>query len=187
MDTLNFIANISGLISCAGVPIIFGICWKKNKYNLRKNTLSDCGSFPFTAKLFTFGLALFGILEIYFTYAIARNLLPTKDMWIVLPALVGGIFTVLVAVFNNHRFPNLHRFFAWFIVVLLILWCFALHILILQYHPVPGIVGLCISGVLALGTAITRKIYGECVICEIFFIAGVMIWNLYFSYIILWG
>lgn len=177
MHTINFIANISGLISCIVVPIIFGICWKKNQYNLRKNTLSDCSGFPFTTRLFTFGLAIFGILQVYFTYAIARNLLP---------ALVGGILTILVVVFNNHRFPNLHKFFAWFIVILLILWCFALHILILQYHLVPGIVELCISGVLALGTLITRKVYRECVICEIFFIAGVMIWNLYFSYVILY-
>ena len=185
MDTINFITNISGLISCAIVPIILRICWKQNQYDAKKNTLSDCGGFPFTARLFTFGLAVFGILEVTFTYAIAKNLLPPHQMWIVLPALLGGIFTAMVAVFDNRRFPKLHEFFSYAEFILLLLWCFGLHMLIYQAHGFVGVIGLGISVILSTAVGITRLKYGSCAIPEIIFIAGVMIWNLFFSYVIL--
>jgi hypothetical membrane protein len=187
METLNFIANISGLISCIVVPIILRICWKQNQYDVKKNTLSDCGGFPFTARLFTFGLAMFGILEVTFTYTITKNLLPPHQMWITIPAFIGGIFTAMVAVFDNRRFPKLHEVFSYAAFVLLLLWCFGLHILIYQAHGFIGVVGLGISVILSTLVGITSLKYGACAIPEIIFIVGVMIWNLFFSYVILWG
>ena len=123
VDILNFIMKISGLLSCFAVPLLLSICWHKNMYNSKRNTLSDCGGFPFTAKLFTFTLAIFAILEINFTYAITKTLLPAHDAWIFLPAFAGGLFTVIVAVFDCKRFPVLHNIFSYVVFILLILWC----------------------------------------------------------------
>lgn len=181
INILNFLASVSGILSSIIVPIILIKCWKSNQYNVKKNTLSDCGGFPFTAKLFTFGLALFGIFEVAFTYAIAKNLLPQQDLWIVLPALLGGIFTVIVAMFDNRRFPKLHEAFSYAAFILLLLWCFGLHAMICQFHILTGLIGIGISVILSAGVGITRLKYGSCAIPEIIFVVGVIIWNLFFS------
>ncbi|MBD3203659.1 DUF998 domain-containing protein [Candidatus Woesearchaeota archaeon] len=184
MHLFDKFLNTSGLISIFFVTLTFIFCWKKNNFNLKKHTLSCCGSHNYS-KLFNFSLAVFGILQILFTYAIIKKVLSGTDGWLIIPPIIAGTAMILAAIFDNKKHFKIHLFSACVTFITLILWCFMFHFFIMKNSFYIGIIALNISVLLSLGTIITYIKFGKCAVPEIFFIGSVFLWNLFFSYVII--
>jgi len=182
MEPLTFLLNISGLISAVSISAGFSWCWTTNKFNLRKNTLSDSGNSRKTSAIFAFSLIMFGILQVIFTLAIMRKYTLFNHFWLVLPAIFAALLMVGDAILNNRTFRKIHGFFGLGIFLTLIPWSLVFGYYILKVEIPVGFISLVISAILGLGTFISYLRYGACAIPEIFFVGGVVVWNLFFTY-----
>jgi hypothetical protein len=179
----DFLIKFSGLLNSIFIPILFLISWKKNKFDLRLNTLSDCGSSKNSSKLFNFSLIFFGIFQTLFTFIIFNKYLMKKYI-LLSPPIFAGLFMFIDGVLDNKSFEKIHVPLGYIIFIILIPWSIIFHYNIILKDFVIGTIGLIISIVMSTGTIFLYLKYKKCAIPEICFVIGVFVWNLFFSYVI---
>ncbi|MBU0758070.1 MAG: DUF998 domain-containing protein [Nanoarchaeota archaeon] len=180
------IMRLSGILSTILIPIGLATSIRKfRNFNFVKNPLSNCGKRKESSMIFNLTLAVFGILQFMFAYAILTHYSLTDSLIIILPLAISAFLTVSASVITEKVNLRAHRIIGFLIFVILLLWALMLHIHIYMIEPIVGSISLVISFFMISGTAILYKKYWISSIPEIYFIGLVMIWNFFFSYVIL--
>jgi hypothetical protein len=186
LDILIKIAGFSGLISTLLIPIGLAICIKNYKgFDYFKYTVCDCARQKEYGSFFNFTLASFGILELLFSLAIMDKFSLLKNTLLVSGLFLAVSMTLLAAIFPINKFKRIHFIFGYLSFIILIPWAICLHICIIGINKSVGYLGSLISLLMGFGTILMYIKYKECSIPELYFIAFVMLWNLFFSYILL--
>ena len=184
MDIFLQLSKYAGLLSTIIVPILFYIGWRKNKFKLIQNTLSDCGASKKTARLFSLTLILFSILEVIFSFSIITSLLPNNLFWLIYPPAIACLFFFIPSIFNDKTFRFVHLLGASLAILILLLWCFYLQISLYMYHEMVGSIGMVITLIMFVLPFIWLLKYKLSAIPEIIFIGSIFIWNLFYTLII---
>jgi len=181
MAIISFLLKFSGLISVFLVGSSFVFCWLRNNFKIKENTLSDCGINK-CSQLFNYTLAIFGILQVLFSYSIIQNILENNKHWLIIPPLVAGLSMLFAAILDLKNYKIMHNFFAYLTFGTLIIWSLLFHYHIFMTNSFIGSIAEIIGFILIVGTILTYFKFGHCSIPEIFFIGFVFIWNLFFTY-----
>lgn len=184
MRLAELMLSLTGLISAIVVPIMLYVSWKRNRFNIRRNTLSDCGSIKNSAGLFNLTLAVFGVLQVAFAYALTVRFIGSGALMVLAPPIFAGAFVLVAALLDNKKHNKLHVSVAFAALIILIIWSFLFHYLIFQANAIAGCVGFMISLGLALGTGITFLRIGLSAVPELVFLSLVFIWDIFFTYAI---
>lgn len=173
--------NYSGLVSIVLTLALFSWSWVTSGLNLKSDPLSDCGSNK-CSKIFNPALAIFGTLQVIFTWAIINKFLLTPFHWIILPPLLAGLMVLGLSVFDNAKHKLIHGILGYSTFITLSVWAIIFSFMLGTANNFVGLVSGIIATFLALGTLIAYRKYGLCAIPELVFILGVFIWNMFFTY-----
>ena len=185
LDIFIEILQYSGLIGAILVPILFTICWRRNKnYKFSKQTLCSCGGTKESGKLFVFSLTLFGIFQGLFVIGILYKFSLFDNLWVSVLPVTASLFTFLAGLISVKVNRIAHDVLGYCVFALLIVWSLILPWSLIGINYLVGLISLIISIVLVVGTGILFFIYGGCAIPEIFFLGIVIVWNLFFSYVV---
>jgi hypothetical protein len=183
---LNLLGELSGLMNAVFMPVAFYICWRMNEgFRLVDNTISSCGAGKKSGRLFNLSLTMAGVLQTAFVATILYDFSLLGNLWLSVPPIVAGIFMTMSGIVSTKVNSRVHFVLASAMFCILIPWSIIFHMTLLQTNWLVGAVSSAISLVLAVGTVALFIKYKVSGIPEVFFLSIVILWNLFFSIVLL--
>lgn len=186
MDSIFFqAARYAGVASVIiGPAALYFFISKFGGFKFNKHTISSCGESRYGIYYDIF-MVIFGLLEMMFGLAIMEHYSLLDNMLVLYALIVPSVATVMAGVVSLEVSRKMHEFFGYACFILLIPWGILLHYHIFLVDFPIGLIGLVISFFMLTGTVYLYYKYKGCSIPELYFIALAMIWNIFFSFVML--
>lgn len=182
---LNFLLELSGLASVIFASLVIHRCIKNyNGFNLKKNTVSDCGTRKRTRKLFNPSLAVGGILQMTFFLIVINSFPIPNPFWSEFFIVIFGSSVVVAGLIPKYMNEKIHKAAACTGFISAVIGTFIFHLKFFAINELAASIGIIISALFVFGTLISILKYRVSALTEIFFLTLAAIWNLFFTYVL---
>lgn len=176
------ILSLTGLFNIVYITVSLLICYSKNKqFSLKKHVLCYFGTLDNVGRFYNFSLFVYAFLQLLFLYVLVSHFKAERFGIVMIFTLFAVLAMSIAGIFPYSRNKRVHDFSSGFGWVFPVIATLIFHLDILENDPVSAWVGIILDILISIGSIYLLIKYKVCAIPELFFIAFVFIWNIYFT------